>query len=96
MLAGLVPERASKVAKDGHEAGKQTLRQVLARRVFGDGHVPWPNGLDSVAAAAQPAVQRHGRTTQSQLDGLPLAFILRSGSVLDFNCSAYAHSIRSL
>lgn len=52
LSAGVVPERAREVAADGDEAGEQDVGQVLAGRLAGDGHVPRPDGLHPVAAAA--------------------------------------------
>lgn len=52
LFAGLVSERARKVAANGDEAGKQDGGEMFARRVFGDGHVPRLDGIHPVAAAA--------------------------------------------
>nr|XP_021185768.2 protein apterous isoform X2 [Helicoverpa armigera] len=92
---GMVPERSSEVATNGDQAGEQDVGQVFARRVPGDGHVPRADGLDPVAAAAQPALQRDGRPAEPQLDGLPLAFIARFMSAINFVTSgAPSRSLR--
>ncbi|XP_072930867.1 protein apterous-like isoform X2 [Epargyreus clarus] len=73
---GVVSKCPSEVAKDGDEARKQDGREMLAGRFSGDGHVPRADGLDPVAAAAQPALQRHG-PAEPQLHGLSIAPLLR-------------------
>lgn len=85
LLAGVVPECASEVAANGHQAGKQDGGEMFARRLSGDGFVPRAHGLDSVAAAAQPSVQCDGGTTESKLYGLPIAPVLRLMSALTTN-----------
>lgn len=74
----MVPERAGEVAANDDEAGEQNRGQVFTGRVHGDGSVPWlDGGLHPELAAAQPALQCHGRTAQPALHGMPIASILR-------------------
>lgn len=77
LLAGVVPERSSEVAANGDQAGKQDGGEVFARRLAGDGLVPWADGLHSVVAATQPSVQCDGGPAESELHGLPIAPVLR-------------------
>ncbi|XP_063633097.1 protein apterous-like isoform X2 [Cydia splendana] len=79
---GLVPKRAGEMAADGHQAGEQDGRQVLAGRLARDGHVPRAHGLHPVPAAPQPPLQRHGRPPQPKLYGLSIATVLRFVSAL--------------
>lgn len=85
LLAGVVPERPSEVAANGDQAGKQDGGEVFARRLVGDGLVPRAHGLDSVAAATQPAVQCDGGPAEPELHGLPIAPVLRLMSALKLN-----------
>ncbi|XP_038216996.1 protein apterous-like isoform X3 [Zerene cesonia] len=79
---GMVPERSRQVAAHGDQAGEQDGGQVLAGRVPRDGHVPWADGLHTVATAAQPPLQRHGRAAESKLNGLSIAPVLRLMSAM--------------
>lgn len=85
LLAGVVPERASEVAANGDQAGKQDGGEVFARRLAGDGLVPRAHGLDTVVAAAQPSVQCDGGPAESELHGLRIAPVLRFMSALNLN-----------
>lgn len=85
LFAGVVPERASEVAANGDQAGKQDGGQVFARRLAGDGLVPRAHGLDSVVAAAQPSVQCDGGPAESEFHGLPIAPVLRLMSASNLN-----------
>ncbi|XP_026331878.1 protein apterous-like isoform X2 [Hyposmocoma kahamanoa] len=82
---GVVPERASEVAANGDQAGKQDGGEVFARRLAGDGLVPRAHGLDTVVAAAQPSVQCDGGPAESELHGLRIAPVLRFMSALNLN-----------
>lgn len=85
LLAGVVPKRASEVAANGDQAGKQDGGEVFTRRLAGDGLVPRAHGLDSVAAAAQPPVQCDGGPAESKLHGLSIAPVLRLMSALNLS-----------
>lgn len=83
------------MAANGDQAREQDVGEMFSGCVPGDGHVPRPDGVDSVAAAAQPALQRDGRPPKPQLDGVPIAIILRFMSAVDFaSCSSPIRSLR--
>ncbi|CAH0716265.1 unnamed protein product, partial [Brenthis ino] len=92
----MVPECTSEMATYGDEAGEQDGGEVFSGRLSGDGHVPWTDRVDSVAAAAQPALQCDGRSCQPQLYGLSIAPILRFMSALQLNITIEGASINGL
>ncbi|XP_053624077.1 protein apterous-like isoform X3 [Plodia interpunctella] len=89
---GVVPERASEVAANGHKTGEQDGREMLSRRFVGDGHVPRLHGLHTVAASAQPALQRDGGPPEPQLHGLSIAPVLRFMSAPKWNFVTFSVS----
>lgn len=96
LFAGMVPECTSEMATYGDEAGEQDGGEVFSRWLSGDGHVPWSDRVDSVAAAAQPALQCDGRPCEPQLYGLSIAPILRFMSALQLNITIQGASIMAL
>lgn len=77
LFLGVVPKRSSEMATYGDKAGEQDGGEVFPGRVPGDGYVPRADGVHPVAAPPQPAIQRHGGTTEPKLHGLPIAPVLR-------------------
>lgn len=66
------------MAPDGNEAREQDGGQMFAGRLARDGYVPRVHGwLYPELASAQPLLQRDGGPTQSQLNGLSIAPVLR-------------------
>lgn len=83
------------MATESHKAGQQASREMLARRYYGNGHVPRPDGVHTIAATAQSFLQRV-RPSEPELHGLPIAVPIPAPSVLNDNLVQLVVSSASL